>query len=69
MSRPTTTLVRRGELVAWLAGHGISERQVRNIVAANRITKCRIRDGGHAYFLVAEVEEKVLGPLLGRAGR
>jgi len=69
MAKPTTALVRRGELIQWLGDHGIPASEVAAIIRNELIATRHIRKGGRGFYLVREVEEKILAPVLAHNGR
>lgn len=69
MNKPDTALVRRGQLVEWLGGYGIPKGEVAGLIRENVIETKRLRENGRGLYLVAEVEEKILTPLMARKGK
>ena len=64
MTRPETVFIRRGELVRWLEGYGISLWKIRRLISDGKIESRKIQQQGRAYFVVEQVEERVLRPLM-----
>ena len=67
--RPAAALVRLGVLKEWLGGYGIAGREVMRMIEAGMISTRRTREGARGLYLVSEVEERVLGPLLKETGK
>ncbi|XHR29892.1 MAG: hypothetical protein ACFUZC_04925 [Chthoniobacteraceae bacterium] len=66
MPKPTTVVIRRSEMVEWLAEYGIPAREVDAIIRDKVIEKRRTRPNGRGFYNVEEIEEKVLAPMLAR---
>ena len=64
MSKPRTALIRRGQLIEWLGEFGVPPAEVDGIIRDGVVTKRYTRPNGRAFYLVAEVEEKILAPML-----
>lgn len=69
MNKPETVFVRRGQLVEWLGSYGIPAGEVAGLIRDKVIETKRLRENARGLYLVAEVEEKILAPLLARKGK
>ena len=69
MAKPDTVFVRRGPLIAWLGEYAITKAEVDALIREKVIAKKNLRENGRGFYLVAEVEEKILAPLLARNRR
>lgn len=69
MLKPDTMLARRGQLVSWLGSYGIPKAEVDALIREGVLERKQLRANGRGFYLVSEVEEKILAPLLARNGR
>lgn len=60
MSAPTHERLRFGDVVDWLCGEGLSQTDVRRLIAEKIIRGTPIRPGGRNYYFKSQITRDVL---------
>jgi len=65
MPKPDTKLARRAQLISWLGEYGIPAAEVDKCIRCGAISRRKTRENARGFYEVAEVEQKILAPLVG----